>query len=130
MRKVIFLVEDHKELSSAVRLRLESADFEVIPCYKGAALLEKIKYTIPDLVILDIDLPDINGLDLLGQIRKTPRMEKVKFLILTGLTEKLEDSGKTDSELKAKLQVSAYISKPFDSNVLLEEVKKLIDPLK
>ena len=126
MSKIIFLVEDHQTLNDAIRIRLEKLGYEIIACLDGRSLLEKIKGTTPDLIILDIDLPDFNGLDLLSQIRNTRGLDTVRFLILTGLTEKKSATALSDESLKRKLGVSAYISKPFATEDLVNKVKELL----
>ena len=126
MGNLIILTEDHKELSQVLCMRLKSCGFEVIPCYDGSSSFNKIKDLHPDLLILDIDLPDINGLDLLDNIRNTPGFEDIKILVLTGLTEKF-DGCNTDDELKEKLGVNAYLSKPFKTEDLVSTVKNLMN---
>ena len=86
--------------------------------------MKKIKELKPDLVILDIDLPDINGLDLLAEMRKIPDIAHTKVLVLTGLTDSMEKN-LSDESYKAKLGVSCYLSKPFNTEDLKEKVKKL-----
>ncbi|MCK4820000.1 response regulator [bacterium] len=125
MKKKIVLIEDHPELNSIIKIRLESSDFDVISCLEGVPGLQKIKEDKPDLVILDIDLPDINGLDLLAEVRKTPDIAHIKVLVLTGLTDSTEKN-LSDESYRAKLGVSSYLSKPFNTEDLKEEVKKLI----
>ena len=125
MNNIIFVIEDHQELNDIITIRLKASGFEVIQCLDGTSAFEKIKQKHPVLIILDIDLPDINGLDLLAKIRKTPGIEETKVLILTGLTDSTED-GVANGKLKDKLGVSEYISKPFATEDLVQEVKKLI----
>ncbi|MBN1521734.1 MAG: response regulator [Candidatus Aureabacteria bacterium] len=126
MGNLIVIAEDHKELSQALCMRLKSCGFEVIPCYDGNSSFKKVKELHPDLLILDIDLPDINGLDLLDNIRNTSGLENIKILVLTGLTEKF-DGQNTDNELKDKLGVNAYLSKPFKTEDLVSTVKELME---
>ena len=125
MGKIVLLVEDHPELNSIIRIRLERSGFEVISCFDGASAFERMLEEKPELVILDINIPEINGFEFLKRVRSTPQIEKTKFIILTGIPEVTEDSA-TDEDWKNKMQVNAFISKPFSSDALLNEVNNLM----
>ena len=126
MNNLIVIVEDHLELNNIIRLRLEKSGYEVISCLDGASSLEKIMENHPTLVILDLDLPDIYGFELLGRIRSSPGFENTKVLILTGVTKAYGDDT-TDDQWQNMTGVNAFLSKPFNSEELLEKVQELFE---
>ena len=125
MNYLIILVEDHKELSEAICIRLEKAGYNVIPCYDGDSAYETINENKPKLVILDINIPGIYGFDLLGRIRNTPGLETTKFIIMTGTTKEYGDDT-PDEEWKKLTGVEAFIAKPFDSKILMAQINKIM----
>lgn len=125
MDKTIVIAEDNKELNTLIRIRLEKAGYEVISCYDGASALEKITEIRPDLIILDIDLPDIYGFELLGKIRQNPDLDKAKVLVLTGVTSQM-GGDTSDEKWKDITGVNVFLSKPHDTNDFIDKVKELL----
>ncbi|MCK5706944.1 MAG: response regulator [Candidatus Aureabacteria bacterium] len=125
MKDVIVIAEDHKELNDIIRIRLEKSGFEVVSCLNGAVAYEKIIDIHPNLVILDLDLPDIYGFELLGRIRNVPGFEDIKVLILTGVAKQM-NSDTTDEQWQQITGVHAFLSKPFNSEDLMDKIQELL----
>jgi len=121
MKKKILVVEDEKELADLVKLRLEANGYEVEVAYDGEEGLEKAISYEPDLVVLDLMLPKIGGLEALQKIKRPDSdMRGSPIVILSALKD-------TNTMLNAeKLGAADYIMKPYDPNVLLALVKKYI----
>ena len=125
MEKVIVIAEDNKELNTLIRLRLEKIGFQVFSCFDGATAYEKIQESKPHLIILDLDLPDIYGFELLGRIRSNPEFGDIKIIILTGVTTKTGDTT-PDEKWKDLTGVNVFLSKPHDTEDFLNKVQELL----
>ena len=120
MSKKIAVIEDNKTNIKLIRYQLEMEDFDVHIEETGAAGLKMIKNQKPDMVILDIGLPDIDGFELC----KTLRQDKVtKDYPIIMLTAKGEDRDKIEG---LKLGADDYITKPYNADELILRIKNLL----
>jgi len=120
MEKLILLVEDHKETRDLIRAVLERDDFrlaEVETLKDGKSFLKRKK---PDLIILDLVLPDGHGLELCGLIRASAKLSRTPIIALTGLTD-FEDKKKG-----FEAGVDQYLEKPLVVDELSLWVKALL----
>ena len=83
--KKILLIEDDSFLTDIYLTKLKGEGYQVDVARDGESGLEKVKKLKPDLLILDIILPKFNGWEVLGQIRKDPKFEKLKVIIISNL---------------------------------------------
>jgi len=117
----ILIVEDSATTRAMIRALLEDAgDFEMVESPTGFDALKKLPAHNFDLVITDINMPDINGLELINFIRGDERYRHIPLLIIS--TEKSEDDKKRGLALGA----NAYITKPFKAKDLQDTVKALL----
>lgn len=121
MSKKIFLVDDDSVLRGMYRERLEADGFEVEIASNGKEALEKISSLSPDLILLDIMMPFVNGFSVLEKIRADERLKKIPVFMLTALVQQ-ENKKKAD-----KLGANGFIIKsetmPGD---LVEKIRKEI----
>ncbi len=115
----ILLVEDEENLHEALKLNLELEGYEVTSAFTGTAALEKVENEYFDLVILDIMLPETDGIQVTETIRI--RNNDVPILILSAR------STSADRVLGLKKGADDYLTKPFNLEELLLRVHKLID---
>ena len=113
----IALVEDDPIVSSTVADVLEGAGFLAVVCTTGAALLSLMQSRPPDLIILDLHLPDCDGISVASAIRAT---SSVPILILTGRT------GEIDKIVGLEVGADDYVGKPFSNLELLARVRALL----
>jgi two-component system alkaline phosphatase synthesis response regulator PhoP len=116
--KKILLVEDESNLASAIQLNLELENYEVHVCDNGLHSIEKFKSINPDLVILDVMLPELNGIEVCKQLKKINLEVPVLFLSAKSSgAEKIEGlkSGGDD-----------YLTKPFNLEELILRVQNLL----
>src|SRR5580658_7198131 len=116
--KKILLVEDDPQITSLLRLHLHEPFYAVTPCDRAAAAMEKLSGMTYDLVILDIMLPDGNGIDLCRVIRG--QNERTPILMLSSLAEE------TDKVTALELGADDYLTKPFGVFELMARVKALM----
>ncbi len=119
-KKKILFVDDSTSIRKLVEMILEQAGYEVTVAEDGQDALQFLDGRPFDLVITDLHMPRMNGLELITSIRKTNRYRFVPILFLT--TE-------TKSELKQQAKsagATGWITKPFDKEKLLHIIKKVI----
>lgn len=114
--QVALIIDDEKQIRRLLRLALEAADHQVFEADSGQAGLSEIAYRRPDVVLLDLGLPDMDGINVLRHLREWTR---VPVLILS-----VRDEGE---EKVAALDAGAddYVTKPFDTAELLARVRVL-----
>jgi two-component system phosphate regulon response regulator PhoB len=118
--KHILIVEDEADLAELLSYNLRREGYEVEVCRDGASGLRRILETVPDLVILDIMLPQLNGLQVARQMRTQPKTAQTPILMLTAKAEEVDQI--------AGLQIGAddYVTKPFSMKVLMARVEAML----
>jgi two-component system alkaline phosphatase synthesis response regulator PhoP len=112
----ILLVEDDVGLGEAYQARLEAEGFEVMHCSDGEKALQSAVDFLPDLILLDIMMPNISGLDVLDILRNTPKLNKVKVIVLTALglpsdQKRAKDLGADDYMIKSQAVVADVVKR-------------------
>ena len=116
-KQKILLVDDDPNISHLVRLYLEKEGFMVEECDRGDKAIEAFQRFQPSLILLDIMLPGMDGLDVLREIRKT---SKVPAIMLTAKDETF------DKVLGLELGADDYITKPFENKEMVARVKAVL----
>lgn len=115
----ILLVEDEENLHEALKLNLELEQYEITSAYTGSEALQKIQSEYFDLIILDVMLPDVDGISITETVRV--QNNHVPILILSA------KNTSSDRVLGLKKGADDYLTKPFNLEELLLRVQKLID---
>ena len=122
--KTILLVEDDPFLVDIYSTKLKEAGFSVQVAIDGKEALKKIKEDIPDLLLLDIVLPNFNGWEILRKIGRDDELKALKIIVLSNLGEKQE------IEKGLKLGAARYLVKAhYTPSEVIEEVKKILNKL-
>ena len=121
MSKKILTVDDSMTIRSIIKNTLKDYDCEVHEAENGLLGLQAIIRIIPDLVILDITMPVMDGTEMLRKLRSSPRGKDMKVLMLTA------ESAKENIVEIAKLGVTNYIVKPFTNEQLIEKISSIIN---
>jgi DNA-binding response OmpR family regulator len=119
-RKRILIVEDETELVKAIEIRIKHAGYEVLTAYDGQEGLEKAKKEKPDLIILDLMLPKMDGYKVCALLKKDARFSRIPIIMLTARAQE------SDKKLGFEVAVDAYITKPFQHEVVLAKVRDLL----
>ncbi|MFA5779212.1 MAG: response regulator [Elusimicrobiota bacterium] len=119
--KKILIADDEDEIRNLLAMAITSRGYEVITCADGGEALEKIKEAVPDLLILDVMMPVIDGLHLCHQIVFESEIYPTPKIIL--LTCRKEDR---DKEMGANIGADLYLTKPFSLDDIMDRVKELI----
>jgi DNA-binding response OmpR family regulator len=118
--KTILIVEDDANLCELVKLRLEEHGFNVIDVSDGMQMFKKMRKVNPDLIIMDVMLPKMDGYKLCGLLKNYDPYRDIPIIIFTALSG--PESKKTAKEMGA----DAYIAKPFDAKVLINKINELL----
>ena len=119
-KKTIFVVDDEHDILELLDLQLTKANFAVKAFDNGTDFLEKLKTEAPNMVILDLMLPDIEGTEICKTIRNS---EKYKLLPIIMLTAKGEE---VDKILGLELGADDYLAKPFSPRELVARIKAVL----
>ncbi len=117
MNDIIWLVEDETAIADTLIYTLEKENYRVTWFNQGGAVLEALKVSKPDLAILDVGLPDINGFDL---SRKITAQHTIPFIFLTARSEEL------DRIVGLELGADDYIAKPFSPRELAVRIRNIL----
>ncbi|HSM75343.1 MAG TPA: response regulator [Desulfobacterales bacterium] len=118
--KTIMIVDDELNILVPLQFLLEQNGFQVVLAQSGRDALEALEKSKPDLILLDIMLPDLDGYEIFQMIRANPAWDDVKVIFLTA---KNRDG---DIAKGLNLGVDAYVTKPFSNAELLAAVNDLI----
>lgn len=116
----ILLIEDDPAIAEVVTYNLRQADYHVIVKNDGREGLESAQLEIPDLVILDLMLPSMDGLEICRRLRAAPATRDTLILILSAKAEE------QDQVVGFAVNADDYVTKPFSVKVLLERVRVLL----
>jgi two-component system alkaline phosphatase synthesis response regulator PhoP len=116
----ILLVDDEPDLVSTVEYRLKFCQCEVVTAADGKEGLEKAVSEKPDLILLDTNMPVMNGHEMLEHLRNNPELKNIPVIMLTALCEP------QDVASASAYGISDYVTKPFDFAELLEKIKSAL----
>lgn len=116
MPKKILIIEDDEFIRELVKRKLRKEDFEILEVVEGEKGITKIKEEKPDLILLDIILPGIDGFEVLTQIKQDPATSQIPVIILSNLGEKKEIEkglklGAADYLVKAHFTIAEVLQK-------------------
>lgn len=120
IKEKILLAEDEESLLRLETILLSSKGYRVTAVTEGRAALASIDADRPDIVILDIMLPDMDGLDVCRMIRANPQTASIPVIILT--------AKKNSNDVAAGLAAgaNAYVTKPFKTAAVIDSIEKLL----
>lgn len=119
-KKRLLIVDDEADLAEMIKFRMENNGYEVLLAHDGQAALEMARKENPDLIILDLMLPKMDGYKVCGLLKKDSRYGHIPIIIFSAKGQ--ED----DMKLGRELGADAYITKPFEPQVLLGKINELI----
>jgi len=120
IKKRLLLIEDEEDIAALIRLQAEIAGYKITSETDGINGLRAVEKEKPDLVILDIMLPGLNGLDVVRKMRSHPDMKAIPIVIISAKGDDL------DVMLGLELGADDYVPKPFSPRVLFSRVKAVM----
>jgi two-component system phosphate regulon response regulator PhoB len=118
-RTRILLIEDERGLTEALTWTFQREGYEVLVAADGQEGLRRAQTLLPDLIILDLMLPGLNGLEVCRELRAGERTREIPIIILSAKAEE------TDQVVGFSLGADDYVTKPFSPKVLLQRIKAL-----
>jgi two-component system alkaline phosphatase synthesis response regulator PhoP len=119
-KKTIMVVDDNPDIITIVRTILEGKGYNVNSAYSGAELLSSLEKDKPDLVVLDIMMPQMDGLEVLTRLKAAPETASIPVILLTAKVQYEDVLG------GYKLGADYYITKPFTSTQLINGINLLL----
>lgn len=118
-KKKVLVVDDECDLVELLESRLEANGYEVVKAINGRTGLKKAKDELPDVIILDVCMPKIDGFNVCRILKSNPKLKDVPVIILTSRATK------NDRKIGREIQADEYLVKPFEAATLLKKVEEL-----
>jgi two-component system response regulator VicR len=120
-KRRILCVEDEPEMIDLIRLILERRGFEVLGAVGGEEGLEAIRREKPDLILLDLMMPDVDGWEVYRQVKADDELQHIPVVVVTAKAQSI------DKVLGLHIaKVDDYVTKPFGPNDLVESVQRVL----
>jgi len=121
----ILIVDDDPDLVEAVTMILESKSYDVIAAYGGNEGLEKAKTEGPDLIVLDVMMPDKDGYVVCKELKADPKYREIPILLLTAVVSKISTTRYTQ-QMGLETEADDYIDKPVEPAELVRRIEILL----
>lgn len=119
MSKTIFIVDDDKDLVYIVKAALENEGFKVVTALDGQLALTTLKTLTPDLMLVDLTMPVMDGWRFTMKVRQDKRFEKTPIIVFSGLLEE-------EKPAQAHESANVYMPKPFEIIDLIQKIKDFL----
>lgn len=116
----ILVVDDEISLIEMIQMRLEANGYDVITAHDGQEGLDKAKSEKPDLIILDVMMPKMDGYKVCGLLKNDARFNNIPIILFTARAQK------NDIDVGEEVGADAYCTKPFDPKFLLGQIEALL----
>ena len=117
----VAVIDDNQGLVQTIKSFLEMRNFIVNVAYGGRSGLEIIKKDSPDVIVLDIMMPDMDGRDVLIKLKDNKDTKDIPVIILSAKDEQF------DRDYGIELGAYEYVTKPYDSNILLRQIANVLN---
>ena len=117
MKKVL-VVDDEPAIANLAKIKLTNAGFDVATAHSGEEALERVADEFPDIIVLDVMMPGMDGWEVASRLKGDPETRNIKILMLTAL-------GVGEQSLPGSVNIDEYYTKPFEPARLVKLVRKL-----
>lgn len=122
MNKKILVADDEIFMLRLLEMTLKKGGYEVASCRDGKEALALAATALPQLIVLDVMMPGLDGLGALRQLKENPATREIPVVVLSG-------KGQAVTKVEAEIAGAAlFLAKPFSPNELLGEIKKILEP--
>jgi two-component system phosphate regulon response regulator PhoB len=119
-REKVLIVEDERSLAELLTYNLEREGYQALVAHDGREGLRKAQTTLPDLIVLDLMLPGLGGLEICRELRSAAPTARIPIIMLTARAEE------TDQVVGFAVGADDYVTKPFSVKVLMQRIKVLL----
>lgn len=116
----ILVVDDDRDIVAAMSIRLKALGYEVLTAFDGMAALTISHDTVPDIILMDIRMPRMDGLQVLAELRKVERTREIPVITVSGNI--------VDKQRALEQGARQFLTKPVDPKVLLQSIQFLVQP--
>jgi two-component system phosphate regulon response regulator PhoB len=116
----VLIVDDEQDVTELLEFNLRSAGYDVVSAEDGPTALKKAREALPDLIVLDVMLPEMDGTEVCKQLRRDPSTARIPIIMLTA------KAGEIDRVLGLELGADDYVTKPFSPRELVLRVRGLL----
>ncbi|MFC1508163.1 response regulator transcription factor [Candidatus Omnitrophota bacterium] len=120
MAKKILVVDDEKDLVMTLSYRLKANGYEVVAAGDGEEALKKARTENPDLILLDLMLPKLDGYKVCKVLKSEEKYKNIPIIIFTARAQEI------DKDLSREALADAYMTKPFEPQALLSKIEELL----
>src|SRR5213080_2289697 len=117
----ILVVDDEPDAVELIDFNLKAASFEVVTAADGNAALKKARSSLPDLIVLDLMLPEVDGLEVCKMLRRDPATAAIPIVMVTAKAAEI------DRVVGLELGADDYLTKPFSPRELVLRIKKILE---
>ena len=121
MGKKILIVDDEPSIIVPLQFLMEQNGYETVVAFSGEEAMESIIADPPDLILLDIMLPIIDGFEVCQRVREKPDLDHVRIIMITAM------GSEANIAKGLALGADAYVTKPFSNTAVVEKVKELLE---
>ncbi|HLT27858.1 MAG TPA: response regulator [Zeimonas sp.] len=115
----VLIAEDEPHIVESLSFVLQRSGYEVASVFDGEAAMSQLRSDPPDMMILDVMLPKLNGFEVLKQVKSDPSLRSIPVIILTA-------KGQTqDRRMAEEIGVDGFMTKPFSNREIVDEVRRL-----
>jgi two-component system alkaline phosphatase synthesis response regulator PhoP len=125
MAKKILIVDDEPDLVEAVSIILESKGYAVVKAYGGVEGLKKVRTENPDLIVLDVMMPDKDGYAVCKELKTDAKYRSIPILLLTAVISNIPTS-KYTQEMGLETEADDFVDKPVEPQELVKRVERLL----
>lgn len=118
----VLVADDTDEIRNIIQMTLETKGYRVRTVTDGAKVLEEMQRRQPDILITDINMPNMDGYALIEELRTRPEWKTIPVIVISGLTR---DSRRSEETWAERLEVDVFLTKPFDPIRLIESIERL-----
>src|SRR6266446_2390141 len=117
----ILVVDDEPDAVELIDFNLKAASYEVVTAADGNEALKKARSSLPDLIVLDLMLPEVDGLEVCKILRRDPSTAAIPIVMVTAKADEI------DRILGLELGADDYITKPFSPREMILRIKKILE---
>lgn len=125
-RKTILIIDDNKDFLEIFSMKLKQAGFDVSIAHSGMEGFDLAKKNKPDLILLDVEMPEMNGVETLAKLKEEPGTAAIKVIFLTNYGEPQKETTWIDEKFAREAGAMDYIKKSEDLPKIVEDVERAL----
>lgn len=125
-QKIILVTDDEKDFREIVATKLRSAGFNVVEAENGEEAIKKAKEIKPDLLLLDVNMPGMSGIETITKIQSEPELAELKVIFLTNYGDPQKEAAWLDEKFAREIGAMDYIRKTEDLNKIATEIRSFL----